>query len=68
MSDLSRFESLLVEKMPDLALKKDEPLSRHTSFSISGPAALLAQPKNAGELQQLQAPRLLKARSSAAGA
>lgn len=55
MSDLSRFESLLVEKMPDLALKKDEPLSRHTSFSIGGPAALLAQPKNTGELQQLYA-------------
>ena len=55
MTDLSKFESLLAENMPHLALKKDEPLSRHTSFSIGGPASVLAQPKNAEQLQQLYA-------------
>ncbi len=53
MTGLSKFESVLEKNMPHLALKKNEPLSRHTSFSIGGPASLLAQPKSVGELQTL---------------
>ena len=31
---------------PDLELRADEPMSRHTSFRVGGPAALMALPKS----------------------
>lgn len=34
-------------------LKQQEPMSRHTSFHIGGPADVLAQPQTAAELKQL---------------
>ena len=41
------FEALdkkLEEYLPDLRVEKDEPMSRHTSFRIGGPARRMAFP------------------------
>lgn len=34
---------------PSLELRRDEPMSRHTTFRVGGPAALMALPKTEGE-------------------
>lgn len=39
--------------LPDLEIISNEPMSKHTSFKIGGPAALMAFPKNAEELSVL---------------
>ena len=36
---------------PELELRVDEPMSRHTSFRVGGPAALMALPKTLEEAQ-----------------
>ncbi len=38
---------------PALELRRDEPMSRHTSFQVGGPVPLLALPKNEEEVQQV---------------
>lgn len=38
---------------PALELRRDEPMSRHTSFQVGGPVPLLALPKNEDEVQQI---------------
>ncbi len=50
MDGLFEFATLLMEAVPQLELKKDEPLSRHTSFAVGGPAALMAFPSTMEEL------------------
>lgn len=49
---MERLEKLLRERCPELELRRDEPMSRHTSFRIGGPAALMALP---GSTEQAQA-------------
>ena len=50
----------LSEMLPSVELCFDEPLSRHTSFRIGGPAEAMAFPRNPEELAQcLQAARKL---------
>ena len=44
---------LLSEKLPHLALKREEPLSQHTSFRIGGPAEVMAFPRTQEELTAL---------------
>ena len=46
---MERLEKLLRERCPELELRRDEPMSRHTSFRIGGPAALMALPRTRGE-------------------
>lgn len=49
---MDRFELLLTElnrRCPKLEVRVNEPMSRHTSFRIGGPAALMALPKTKGE-------------------
>ncbi|NLL45534.1 MAG: UDP-N-acetylmuramate dehydrogenase [Clostridiales bacterium] len=49
-----KFEKLvrnLREKLPSLGLAFDEPMSRHTSFRIGGPVAVMALPSSAEELR-----------------
>lgn len=36
---------------PDLELRRDEPMRRHTSFQVGGPVPLMALPKDEGEVQ-----------------
>lgn len=40
-------------EMPELALLREEPMSRHCSFRIGGPAAALAHPRGREELEYL---------------
>ncbi len=39
----------LREEAPSLELRRDEPMGRHTTFRVGGPAALMALPKTVGE-------------------
>lgn len=48
---MERLEKLLRERCPELELRRDEPMSKHTSFRIGGPAALMALP---GSMEQAQ--------------
>ena len=38
---------------PGLELRRDEPMSRHTSFQVGGPVPIMARPKNEAEVQQV---------------
>lgn len=38
---------------PTLELRRDEPMSRHTSFQVGGPVPLMALPTNEEEIQQV---------------
>lgn len=49
---MERLEKLLRERCPELELRRDEPMWKHTSFRIGGPAALMAL---AGSMEQVQA-------------
>ena len=41
---MKRLEQLLRERCPDLELRVGEPMAKHTTFRIGGPAALMALP------------------------
>lgn len=45
MTLLEGLEKQLREECPNLELRKNEPMSRHTTFRVGGPAALMALPK-----------------------
>ena len=49
MERLAELKKRLEEGCPGLELREDEPMSRHTTFRIGGPAALMALPRTAGE-------------------
>lgn len=53
MMDLTRFQQKTKELLPDLELYMNEPLSKHTSFRIGGPAEVLAFPHNPDELAKI---------------
>ena len=53
MTDMTIFQKTVMEKLPDVELRFDEPMSRHTSFRIGGPVAVMAFPKRAEELSQI---------------
>ncbi len=38
---------------PSLELRRDEPMSRHTTFRVGGPVPIMALPKNEEEVQQI---------------
>jgi len=44
MEQLEQLKQLLRCSCPELEVRQDEPMSRHTSFHIGGPAALMAIP------------------------
>ena len=46
-----QLHSALSAACPELELRVDEPMSRHTSFRVGGPAALMALPKTVEEAQ-----------------
>ena len=49
MERLEELKKRLSERHPLAALRTDEPMSKHTTFRIGGPAALMALPRTAGE-------------------
>ena len=49
---MDRFEALaalMAQRCGTLEVRREEPMSRHTTFRIGGPAALMALPRTAGE-------------------
>ena len=53
MTEMTIFQKNLTEKLPNVELRFDEPMSRHTSFRIGGPVAVMAFPKSAAELAEI---------------
>ena len=49
MQELRALMEKLKELAPALELREQEPMSRHTTFRVGGPAALMALPKNRDE-------------------
>ncbi len=55
MTAMTLLKQTLLEQLPVLRLREQEPLSRHTSFRIGGPAELMAFPTTVQELAALLA-------------
>lgn len=53
MSILSDFQKKISDLLPEIELRMYEPMARHTSFRIGGPAEVMAFPKNRDELKKL---------------
>ena len=53
MTELTVFQMNLREKLPHVELRFNEPMSRHTSFRIGGPAAVMAFPKSGEEMADI---------------
>ncbi len=51
MERLEELKKRLAERCPAMELRTDEPMSRHTTFRIGGPAALMALPGTVEEAQ-----------------
>lgn len=50
MKDFDTLSGRLVQTVPNLELRHDEPMSRHTTFKVGGPARLMALPKTEAEV------------------
>ena len=53
MSVLNDFQQRISVSIPDVELRYNEPMSKHTSFRIGGPVEVMAFPKNKEELAAL---------------
>ena len=53
MIDWKELSSEIRQTIPDLKILDEEPLARHTSFRIGGPAAIIAQPATVEALSKL---------------
>lgn len=53
MTDLTVFQQKMRDLLPDMELRFNEVLAKHTSFRIGGPAEVMAFPKSRGELSAL---------------
>ena len=53
MTDMTDFQRKITDLLPDFDLHLDEPLAKHTSFRIGGPAEVMAFPKCREELREL---------------
>ena len=53
MTELTDFQQKLSALLPNMELRFAEPMAKHTSFRIGGPAEVMAFPKNAAELAVL---------------
>ena len=53
MLEIKDFQSKIVTLLGDISLKLDEPMAKHTSFRIGGPADVMVFPKNAHELSMV---------------
>lgn len=49
MEEMIELKQQLSRRCPDLEVREKEPMSRHTSFRVGGPAALMALPKTEQE-------------------
>ena len=55
MAWLELLDKKIADYLPDMTVAKDEPLNRHCSFRIGGPARRMAFPKNGEQMVLLQA-------------
>ncbi len=53
MVKLTEFQRQIAQMLPTVKICFDEPLSRHTSFKIGGPAEVMVFPKNTEELSDI---------------
>lgn len=53
MRVMTELQTRLTQMFPEMELRLEEPLSRHTSFRIGGPAEVFALPKTTDELQKI---------------
>ena len=53
MMKMTDFQQKITALLPEITLCCNEPMAKHTSFRIGGPAEVMAFPKNAAELAQL---------------
>ena len=53
MSEFTVLQGNLQKLLPEIELRFEEPMSRHTSFRIGGPAEVMAFPKNQEELSKI---------------
>ena len=53
MTELTAFQRKIADFLPDFELRFNEPMAKHTSFRIGGPAEVMAFPKTKEELSQL---------------
>ena len=50
---LTDFQRQIAALLPDIALRMSEPMSKHTSFRIGGPAEVMAFPENVQQLAEI---------------
>lgn len=53
MTELTDFQEKIADLLPDVELKFEEPLAKHTSLRIGGGAEVMAFPKNVEELSEI---------------
>ena len=53
MTIMTDFQQKMTALLPDLDLRLEELMSKHTSFRIGGPVEVMAFPKNAAELSKI---------------
>ena len=53
MTDFNDFQRKIRELFPQILLQYNEPMNKHTSFRIGGPAEVLAFPKTTEQLREL---------------
>jgi len=53
MMEFTDFQQKMTAFLPDIRLEFNEPMSKHTSFRIGGPAQVMAFPQNAEELAKI---------------
>ncbi len=53
MTNLTAFQQKITQLLPHIAIKTDEPMAKHTSFRIGGPAEVMAFPKTGAELSEI---------------
>ncbi len=53
MTDLTDFQRKIRDYLPEMDVRFQEPMARHTSFRIGGPAEVMAFPQNGEELAAL---------------
>lgn len=69
MMNKTDFQSKIATLLPGLELRYNEPMEKHTSFRIGGPAEVMAFPKSNGELSELlKASALLDCKPAILGA
>jgi UDP-N-acetylmuramate dehydrogenase len=53
MTELTVLQQKFAALLPNMELRFDEPMTKHTSFRIGGPVEVMAFPKNAEELSEI---------------